>query len=365
MNRNYGIDLLRIVSMIMIVVLHVLGHGGVLASSKGSLIGYGMMWFLEIAAYCAVNCYALVSGYVGYGTRFKYENIMVLYLQVVFWILIIQGGFALFVPGSVGLMDFIKALFPFAVNTYWYFSAYFCMFFFIPFLNQLMDSMNKKQATGLIITIVFLFSILPSFFHNDMFKNSNGSSTFWLTMLYLMGAYIKKYDLGKKEQTSRFILLYLGCVIVNWISQYGVEQILHYDTYSSALVNYVSPTVLLSAVALLIVFKNINVGNVIKKIVMFFSPVSFGVYLIHDEPLVRQYVISQRFANYGSLSPLFMVLAVLGTVGGIWLAGSLLDYIRLKIFKLLKVKNICIRIKEIICLLPFPQKENPKMKGIR
>ena len=28
--RNYGIDLLRIVSMVMIVILHILGQGGVL-----------------------------------------------------------------------------------------------------------------------------------------------------------------------------------------------------------------------------------------------------------------------------------------------------------------------------------------------
>ena len=29
-SRNYGIDLLRIISMIMVVVLHVLRHGGVI-----------------------------------------------------------------------------------------------------------------------------------------------------------------------------------------------------------------------------------------------------------------------------------------------------------------------------------------------
>ena len=28
--RNYGIDALRIVSMLMIVMLHVIGHGGVI-----------------------------------------------------------------------------------------------------------------------------------------------------------------------------------------------------------------------------------------------------------------------------------------------------------------------------------------------
>ena len=32
-NRNYGIDALRLVSMYLVVILHVLGQGGVLANS--------------------------------------------------------------------------------------------------------------------------------------------------------------------------------------------------------------------------------------------------------------------------------------------------------------------------------------------
>lgn len=32
--RNYGIDLLRLISMLMIVVLHVLGQGGILKSTS-------------------------------------------------------------------------------------------------------------------------------------------------------------------------------------------------------------------------------------------------------------------------------------------------------------------------------------------
>lgn len=36
-DRNYGIDLLRIFSMIMISVLHVLGHGGILDNLTGFL----------------------------------------------------------------------------------------------------------------------------------------------------------------------------------------------------------------------------------------------------------------------------------------------------------------------------------------
>lgn len=74
-DRNYGIDLLRIVSMAMIVVLHVLGHGKLLESVEAGSPKYYVLWFMETMAYCSVNCYGLVSGYVGYGKRFKLSNL--------------------------------------------------------------------------------------------------------------------------------------------------------------------------------------------------------------------------------------------------------------------------------------------------
>ena len=81
-NRNFGIDLLIIISMPMVVILHVLGQGGVLESTKLFSPNYMITWFLEIAAYCAVNCYALISGYVGYESKHKFSNLFHLLFHV-------------------------------------------------------------------------------------------------------------------------------------------------------------------------------------------------------------------------------------------------------------------------------------------
>ena len=64
MKRNYGIDLLRMILMLMVVILHVLGHGGVLDATTPLSAKYCVSWLIESFAYCAVNCYALISGYV-------------------------------------------------------------------------------------------------------------------------------------------------------------------------------------------------------------------------------------------------------------------------------------------------------------
>jgi surface polysaccharide O-acyltransferase-like enzyme len=55
MKRNYGVDFLRIISMFMVVILHVLGHGGILKQAEPFTTKYWIAWLLEISCYCAVN----------------------------------------------------------------------------------------------------------------------------------------------------------------------------------------------------------------------------------------------------------------------------------------------------------------------
>ena len=87
--RNYGLDSLRLLSMFMVTLLHVLGQGGVLKSTTPLSINYEVAWLLEIAAFCAVNCYVLISGYVSIDSTPKALNIVLLWLQVLFYSLVV------------------------------------------------------------------------------------------------------------------------------------------------------------------------------------------------------------------------------------------------------------------------------------
>ena len=129
--RNYGIDFLRILSMLFVLLLHILKQGGILSSLDKLSLGYNLAWFIEVCAYCAVNCYALISGFIGYGSKHKYSNIINLYIQTAFYALLATGVFYVISPDEIGEKAFIKAILPFGFNLYWYFTAYFCMFFFI------------------------------------------------------------------------------------------------------------------------------------------------------------------------------------------------------------------------------------------
>lgn len=57
--RNYGIDLLRLVSMFLIVVLHSLSRGALVGVAPFN-IHYEAGFLIEALTYCAVNCFALI-----------------------------------------------------------------------------------------------------------------------------------------------------------------------------------------------------------------------------------------------------------------------------------------------------------------
>lgn len=81
--RNTGINLFKLFSMFMIALLHVLGMGGITGATAGTS-SYYPVYLMQNAAFCAVNCYALISGYLMLGKKIKPSRITELWFEVFF-----------------------------------------------------------------------------------------------------------------------------------------------------------------------------------------------------------------------------------------------------------------------------------------
>lgn len=79
----------------------------------------------------------------------------------------------------------------------------------------------------------------------------------------------------------------------------------------------------------------------VAQLTCFFSSLAFGVYLLHEEPLVREHLVSGRFAPRATLHPLLVPLAAVACALAIWLACSLVDHLRLRLFDALRVRERC------------------------
>ena len=69
--RNYGIDFLRLVSMLFVVILHTLLISKLLVRDGESGEVHMSAWLLETLCYGAVDIFALISGYVGFREKEK------------------------------------------------------------------------------------------------------------------------------------------------------------------------------------------------------------------------------------------------------------------------------------------------------
>ncbi len=337
--RNTGIDLLRIVSMAMVVALHVLGQGGILGASAERSANYNIAWFLEIAAYCAVNCYALISGYVGIRAKHKASNIIMLWLQVALYSISI-ATIMYFTHDVVDFKYIFNACFPVTFSFYWYFTAYFAMWFFIPLMNAAINGLPKKKC-GLILISTSVI-LLPISLVTDAFSINGGYGVLWLCYLYLIGAYISKYGFFVGTSCWKSISVYCACIVITF-SYLTLTPIFWHP--SSLLINYVSPFMLIAAIALLVFFINLKIPAKLTKAITLISSLSFSVYLIHTHPLVFEHVLKGKFAFLASTNPIIMTAIVFIGVIGIFVICAVIDYLRLCLFKALRIRQLLVWIE--------------------
>lgn len=354
-SRNQGIDLLRVVSMYMVIVLHILMHGGVLNHTEAFTWNYNVSWLLEVAFYCAVNCYALITGYIYYEINFRYDRIISLWFQAAFYSVSIMLISLILAPGVMSWKSIIGSFLPLCTNQYWYFTAYFGLFFFIPFLNHLMRALDKACTLKLIITMVILLTILPTFTLHDLFQVDGGYSMLWMMVVYIIGAAIKKYDLFQQINKTKLLCLYAICIIIPWLSKILIEvvalQLLGVVIDGSFFIRYNSPFILFSGIFLFVLFLKIRLNSIrLQRSVQVLSATSFGVYLIHSSYFPWEFLLKDRFCLFAQFNVFVMLLCILATALAIYLICSIIDYLRGLLFRYLRINQLSQRIEKILSI---------------
>ena len=335
--RNSGIDLLRILSMFMVVLLHVVGVAGMLDASAGEPVKYEQLKLLQIGAMCAVNCYGLISGYVGWKSKFCFSSIAFLWLQVFLYSAGLGVLFYLLLPGAVPLKDLTKLFLPVLMERYWYFTAYFALFFTMPVLNVAICQLPRRQLKYALIVLLFLLTVCQStVIVTNAFGTNSGYSYVWLAVLYCVGGYLGKYDVRPKRPAVA-AGIYAAGVVLCWAAQFLMRRL--GVGSENRLEAYNSPVMFLMAVALLLLFANVRLPAWIEKTVKLLAPASFGVYLIHLHPLVRNHVLLDRFRALSDCPAWTMIPLVLGLSLGIYLVCSGIDLLRHWLFQRLRVKQ--------------------------
>ncbi len=345
--RNIGLDIMRIAAMLGIIMLHVLGVGGGNTSSDFSVnINYWIICFVNILAQCSVNLFGVLTGYLSYGKKItKKKRILELIVIVeTYSILITLFMVARNYVQISSIREIITGIIPSLGGKYWYITCYAVLYFTIPYLNKLIDCIEKNEFKKLCIGLVVIFSVIPSIIANDIFGIEYGYSVSWLIVCYFIGAYIRKYGLSIKLNKIRYFFISSMCVLL-------IRILLYYllGTKMNYMMSYISPFILFNAVVLLEIGKEMKVMNnkFLKRSIILMSTLTFDIYILHSHIFIFNFFMKDRFAWVAS-EPWYLVIIWLALITGlIFVICFIIAIIRMKLFKLLKVNNIIACIEKI------------------
>ena len=239
-------------------------------------------------------------------------------------------------------------------------NAYFSMYPFLPFINYGINLLNKKIYTNLIVFFILFFSVYNII--SNIYGDSNyhflndGYSSMWLIILYILGAYFGKFIIINKKNKN--IIFFCFCILIHIFCLFFSSEIYFHllktksTINSSILISYLSPTILLQAITLLMFFSKLNITNKwVIKIISILSPLNFSVLLIHAR-LFRENIKTKKilfeFINKFNSKWLFFKIYGLGVV--IYFICIFIDYFRLLLFKKFQIRRFSIFLEKKIPL---------------
>lgn len=347
-SRNYGLDMLRVLSMLGIVSLHVINEGGIKQAAIGDFLPYSVVKFIYLFAICSVDVFAMMSGYLYAGrNKVKTKNLVSLLTIMVLYSVLITVVFLIWKPMEYsGLKTTIYGFFPPLDDHYWYITSYILLFILMPVLNTAMEYIGNKRLIKLMIVLFVMLSVLPTFGMTDFFRTQNGYSPWWLIYCYCIGYCIKICDLPEKIKNHSGALL-LTAVVIEWVIWTGSEMLYQALTgkftgrISNLLASYVSPIIILNSILILCLFLKIKLKhNITKKILLSASGAAFSVYIIHGHVRVYYGLISGSFAFLAELNGFICGIGVILSSAAIFIVCWSIDLIRQFLFRVLKINKL-------------------------
>ena len=345
-----NLELLRCIAMMMVVTLHFLGKGGLLTDLTGAdMDAKGMAaWLIESFSIVAVNVYMLISGYFMCTSSFKLSRLLQLLVQV--WVYSVLFGMVGALTGILANTQFdthylLTLIFPISMEHYWFMTAYVFLYLLIPVVGPTVQKMTKKQmqcAIALLLTVFCLMkSILPVRLETDLL----GYDCIWYLCVFICAAYIRRFGIGFLEKKHRGILIYLIACLLIFAGTFLLRTVyLHTGSLGRLLdvcmhYNHLLP--FLAAIGLFVTFKNVQVGDKISHVILWLSPYTLGVYLLHENVGLRyswqKWFGAEKVTSVGSLL-LWTVVAAVCVFG----CGVLVDRLRVWMFGV--VNGICSKI---------------------
>ena len=342
-NRQAGLDRLRILSAYFVVGIHLFALLGDLGGSRGgSLFANALVYAL---VFCAVNCFGLLSGWLGYREEknsLRLKSLILLWLQFVFYrVFFLLLPALLHIAEPVSLTDIFL---PVTKRVNWYMTAYFEMMLLAPAINLIVCRLSRGANAVVCLAFFALTAVstaLRAVMDCDPFLLGEGYNWMWLAVLYFVGASMRKHQWLSNASAGRLRLWLLAALLITAAWRWGMRSFFNADAFpgntEKIFFSCSSPTILLASVCLLLLharMDSVRAERMIEKA----SSAALGVFLLHTT--VWNWLIAPAAGLLSPLPQSFAWLNVLLSALVITLLCIPVDLARAWLFQKLRMHEL-------------------------
>lgn len=343
--RHEGLELLRILAMMGVVMNHIFNYGLHIYGETGNpfcidtydLGGYAIWTMLEsmkLIALVSVNCFVLISGYFLIDkTETRLKGILKVWTQTFCYAV---GIYAVCVLAGIEPFSFeacFEALTPVWHNSYWFVTSYLVLMAVAPFLSMMVQNVTQRQYITLLAVgaVVCLQPLLGQYCVDDQ-------NVLLFIYLYLVGGYIKRYcDVQKVKAwmeagaaTACFLVMLLYAVLKNW--RLGDHHFMIYAMYYHGMV-------LPFSICVFMLFRRLHLPSLLAKPILYIAPLTFAVYIIHTQSTMDRLIWTYVTDLLADVSPTLLPFYCTAICMAMFVAGISIEWCRQKIVETVNWKR--------------------------
>lgn len=331
--RDSSIELLRIITMFVIVAHHYVVNSGLMEviAENGAMKGSSLFLLLfGWGGKTGINCFVMITGYFMCKSNITLKKFLKLLLEVEFYKILFYLIFLITGYNEFSVKGLVKAVLPVTALETGFTSCYIVFFLFIPFLNILIQHMSRRQHTLMLGLCLFSMTLLPTLSFDVSY-----SYVSWFMIIYLIGAYIRLYP-NKWTDSRRItgiaaiiclLLSWLSVIACAWLSEKLDRQLWYYFVSDSNKILAV-----LTGISVFCFFKNLNMGY--SKIINTIAASAFGVLLIHaNSNAMRTWLWEDTLDNVSQYGKSTMILHAIVSVLAVYVIATVIDIVRIQLLE--------------------------------
>lgn len=337
--RESGIELFRIIAVLVFIAVHYVLNSGLLAPD-GPVYADPLSWrsiylleFHSVGKTC-VSVFAMITAYFMCTSKITAKKFAKFFLEILFYKVIISTLFYVSGYEPFSVAGFIKNILPIRNLHNDFLCAYPLFYLLIPFLNILIQHINEKQHVYLILWCGFTYIFLGSVPGFSVLMNYVS----WFSVLFVIISYIRLYPKPIYQNggiwarlTILFVFLSaLSVAVCTWL---GVK-LNHNSTYMTYFFvrDCNSFLVVVTSLCMFLFFINLKIGYI--KIINTVAASAFGVIVIHaNSNIMRRWLWGDVFDAVGHYHTPYLPLYHLSCVAVIFIVCTIIDQLRIRLIE--------------------------------